>query len=327
MTIGAGKKLRLGSLLCALLLLVTGCGLWNTQAPLPAPGTQTETVTLWFVAADAAQTGEFFYTEQQQISYTQQDSLPQLVLERLFAGPQATELGENVIPQGMSIQQVFQVNDLLLVTLNDEQAAQEDLQPLLIRSAVALTMLELPGVFRVGVYFNQMSFDGAGNPADLFRSDKLILDGMNWEGEGKDVALYFPDLENRALKQQTRTIYLERDELLQNAIVQEMLNGPSEAGLVGTVTNPVEVTSCYVSGTVCYLNFSGALFSPNDTDERKVLGLYALVDSLCTDGVLRVEIRVNGALLEDYRRFAGGEDLFRYRSDPLELIATEEETT
>lgn len=324
MAISAGKKLFLSSLFCMLLLL-TGCGLWNTQAPLPVPGTKTDPVTLWFVAADAAQTGEFFYTEQQQISYTPEETLPQLVLDRLFAGPQATELGKNVIPQGMAVQKIMQISDLVLVTLNDEQVAQEDLQPLLIRSVIALTLLELPDVSRVGVYFNEVGFDEAGHPADLFSTDQLLLDSMTWEGEGRDVTLYFPDLENQALERQTRTIYLERDELLQDAIVQEVLRGPMETGLVTAVSNPVELTSCYVSGTVCYLNFSDALFSPDDTDERKVLGLYALVDSLCTNGVLRVEIRINGALSEDYRRFAGGEDLFRYQSDPLQLPVTQEE--
>lgn len=254
--------------------------------------TDADRPELWFVSADADGDYSGLSTE----TYFGEATVP-AVMEALLRGPGVNSGLTSPIPAGTELRSWTQTGNVVRVDLSYAYLVLSGVEKTLADYCIALTLTQLDGVTGVRITVNGVDVSG-----QMLRGDDVLFSGAEEEPVELIAALHFRRLGGNELGVEQRIFRLIESESATLAVLQALLAGPQEAGLVALLPSDVEVYSARVEGGVCYADFSAALLEQvPDSEEEQRLVLRSVVESLCSLGhVQAVQLLVEGEPLTVY---------------------------
>lgn len=293
------------SLLLVLTLLLSSCSAApSSPSATQAPSTSTTTVTLCFISDKRDQDEHLIVEEQRDIPYAGGE-LESYVLQALFSGPR-TEEAAQVIPSNLSVSKLEKKEGttLVVVTFSGERP-KENFDFLLVKTSIAMTLLQLPEVKQVGVYLDEIVYDQNGQPADLYSLDTIVTPDTLNSSTQRRVSIWKPDLKSNTITSRNSTVPGSTTNALLSAIISEVLK--STDTLNRNLYNPdCRVLSLLLEEDSLTLNFSEHIEPDSASAEQTRLCLEALVASLCQNatGITQIEILVTGKTYDGYSPYS-----------------------
>lgn len=281
-------KQRIALLLIAVLLLTLLCACVGQEEP-------ADHLELWFVSTDANGAYAGLSTE----TYAGEESVPAL-MNALLTGPGTNSGLTSPIPTGTELQDWTWNGSVVQVDLSRAYGALTGVELTLADYCITLTLTQMEGVTGV-----RITVDGAWLPQrtnQLLQEDDVLFSGAEEEPVELIAALHFRRMGGNELGVEQRIFRLIESESATLAVLQALLAGPQEAGLVALLPQDVEVYSARAEGGICYADFSAALLEQvPGTEEEQRLVLRSVVESLCSLGhVQAVQFLVEGEPLTTY---------------------------
>lgn len=279
---------RVLALLLALLLLA-GCAAPVAEEP--------EGLKLWFLAdlrewtvsASALKTCP--YTGEEEVS---------ALLTALLAGPEPGSGLLSPIPEGTELQEWELREGILYLDLSRQYNTLAGLELTLADYCITLTAAQLEGVEGVCITVNGSAV--RYRERQILYADDAVFSGAEEEPVELSTPLYFRRADSHQLGYELRIFRLTESELPTMAVLEALVAGPEDGGLLRLIPDGVEVYSARVEGGVCYADFSTALMDTVPLDEEtQVLILSSVVETLCgLDAVSTVQILVEGEPVDYY---------------------------
>lgn len=253
-----------------------------------------ETLRLWFVSQEndgSLELGTEFYSGEKTIP---------AMMERLLKGPEGPGGLTSVIPVGTELVDWKQSGTTAQVDLSEAYRSLTGVDLTLADYCITLTLTQLEGVERVRITVNGANLPGRGR--QTFRREDVLFSGAEEEPVELTAALCFRRAGGNELGEELRIFRLIESESATLAVLQALVAGPREAGLVALLPEGVEVYSARMEAGICYADFSSALLTGMPrTEEEQRLVLRSVVESLCSLGhVQAVQILVEGEPLTQY---------------------------
>ena len=278
------------ALILLLLLLPAACA---PQGPDEEDG-----LRLWFAVPGERQSREVT-AALGSTPYTGTESVPAL-LEALLAGPPQDSELVSLIPAGTELVSWSVASRTARVELSGKYARLSGIDRTIADYCVTLTLSQLSGVDRV-----ELSAGGGGGR--VLRTGDVIFSGAEEEPVDVPASLYFRRAGSASLSFELRVFRLTEDETPARAVLEALIAGPQDKGLVGLLPQDLTVRAVWVDDGVCYADLSDALLiAAPDSPEEQELVISSIVDTLCSlDTVSQVQLLVEGEQLTVY----GGLDL------------------
>ena len=279
------KKRGLCLAAALLLALLAACA--------PRQETGEHGLRLWFAVPGDRQSREVT-AALGSAAYTGRSSVPDLLAALLAGPPQDSEL-VSLIPEGTEVLYWAIENRTARVELSNEYAQLSGLDRTIADYCVTITLSQLSGVDRV-----ELSAGTGGGR--VLRTGDVIFSGAEEEPVDVPASLYFRRTGGAALTFELRVFRLTEDETPARAVLEALIAGPEDAGLVGLLPQDLTVRAVWVDDGVCYADLSDALLAamPDSRSEQELV-ITSIVDTLCSlDTVDQVQLLVEGEPLTAY---------------------------
>ena len=231
------------------------------------------------------------------LSLTKEDLVKEL-LEVLQKEP-SNMIYRKGIPDGVTILDYSIANDQLTINFDTKYGELTGIPEVLCRATVVKTLCQIPGINFVLFNVNgQPLIDSNGVQIGLMTAESFI-ENTGAETNYK-VTLYFANETGDMLRKTTRTILYTGTSSIEELVINQIINGPTEVGLYATV--PAGTTLLNVSTTegICYVDFNEKFLEklPEVTDE---VAIYSIVNSLVElPGINKVQFRINGESVKTF---------------------------
>lgn len=283
------------------LALCAGC------APPAAP--REEGLRLWFPTQGRQLTAAL-----DSCPYEGEATVPDM-LSALLAGPPVEETGlTRSIPNETRVLSWSVEHRVANVELSADYAELVGVELTMADYCITLTLAQLPGIDGVRV-----TASGAGQS---YRDRHVLYPGDVLFSGAEEVpvevtaALYFRREGGDSLGFELRVFRLTEDKAPAKAVLEALIAGPEEEGLVPLLPSGLTVRSAWVDSGVCCADLSGQLLELRP--EERAPAINSIVETLCSlDTVEQVQLLIEGESVEEF----GGMDL----SQPLQPSAEPED--
>lgn len=283
------------------LALCAGC------APPAAP--REEGLRLWFPTQGRQLTAAL-----DSCSYEGEATVPDM-LSALLAGPPVEETGlTRSIPNETRVLSWSVEHRVANVELSADYAELVGVELTMADYCITLTLAQLPGIDGVRV-----TASGAGQS---YRDRHVLYPGDVLFSGAEEVpvevtaALYFRREGGDSLGFELRVFRLTEDKAPAKAVLEALIAGPEEEGLVPLLPSGLTVRSAWVDSGVCCADLSGQMLELRP--EERAPAINSIVETLCSlDTVEQVQLLIEGESVEEF----GGMDL----SQPLQPSAEPED--
>lgn len=209
------------------------------------------------------------------------------------------------IPEGVSILDYKIDNDQLIINFDSKYGELKGIQEILCRATIVKTMCQIPGIDFVLFNVNdQPLVDSNGIQIGLMTAEFFV------ENTGAEtnynVTLYFANEAGDLLKKTTRNIYYTGTSTIEEHVINQIINGPTEIGLYPTVPEGTTLLNVSTKEKICYVDLNEKFLEklPGITEE---VAIYSIVNSLVElPGINRVQFRINGEIVETYHNLPFG---------------------
>ncbi len=206
--------------------------------------------------------------------------------------------GMNLFNGGVRINDLSLFGTILTVDLNPAYESQDTARKLLIRAGITKTMTQNPEISAVAVNVDgKPIYDSAGNEIGPMTAsmyvDESADDISNYRSTS--MTLYFTNERGEALIPENREVYYSVNTPVEQAVVNELLQGPSSIVLFRTIPAETNVLNVTIQDDICYVNFDEG-FLNNTLNNDPEVQIYSIVNSLykaCQ--VEKVAFSVNGS--------------------------------
>jgi germination protein M len=210
----------------------------------------------------------------------------------------------------------------------DFSEAYQDLEPIeeiLTRAAIVKTLLQNtdylyvtftvggePLVSDSGVTVGAMGLDSfVENPGQQISSSQVTT-----------LTLYFSSEDGTSLVPETREVHYSSNTSLDKLVMEQLLEGPKENGLLATIPTGTKLITISVVDGVCYVNLDETFSNQNQEISEQVV-LYSIVDSLTElSNIDKVQISINGDTKGKVRFIY---ELSTMYEEDLSMLMTEQE--
>lgn len=230
----------------------------------------------------------------------------------------------SAMPLGVEMNGYTMGVDNLQVDFNGAYLGLSNVQEILLRSGIAKTLLQLPGVAKVRITVDgQPLVDNDGREV-LAMDEKTFIDP---QGEGINsyhyvtLNLYFANATGDKVAKEVRNVFYSSNLIMEKVIVEQIIKGPINEKLQAVADPSVLVKSVKISDNICILDLDSKFNNvPENTTVEPETCLYAFVNAICdaceVDGV---QFRVEG---ESNVRFRGEVNLDRVFQRNPDIIET-----
>ncbi len=212
---------------------------------------------------------------------------------------------KRALPEDVTIRDYSFVNDQLILNFDTKYSELKEIPEVLCRATIVKTLCQIPGIDFVMFNVNgQPLIDTNGVQMGLMTAEFFI------ENTGAEtnynVTLYFANETGDLLKKTTRNILYTGTSSIEELVINQIINGPTEIGLYTTV--PVGTTLLNVSTKegICYVDLNEKLLEklPDVSEE---IAIYSIVNSLTElPGINKVQFRINGQQVESFQNISFG---------------------
>lgn len=250
------------------------------------------------------------------------------LLERVKS-PAAGTANYSIFPEGVEITAQDLTDGQLTLTFNEAYLQLSGQEEMLLRAGLVLTMVQMADVrtvvFHIG---NDVLRDASGEPVGAM-TGSMFLNNLIGENSYQyaSLALYFSNSAGNRIVRETRNIHYSANTTLEKAVMEQLIKGPMNSGLLPILPENVSVLGITVKDNVCTLNLSKEFLDVRGDDTiLPEVTVYGIVDTLCD--VLRVErvqFQVEGQSNVLYKKTLSLDGPFHRNSELIE-VQEEKET-
>ena len=224
-------------------------------------------------------------------------------------------------PDNVTMEKYEILKNVLYVYLNKDYDLLEPTEVLLLRAGLVKMFTQIEGIEYIRFYvdgspatYNDGSFVGLMSPSDFVDDSNDNLESVEW----KKVTLYYANKLGTRLVKKSETIAVGKSTSVERILVEDLIKGPSNPEMSGTLPSTLKVLSVSVSERVCYVNLSSA-FINEMVNVSNEIPIYSIVNTLCDQGNIdSVKIMINGDSSKSYREVISLENTFSFNSDIVE---------
>ena len=259
--------------------------------------TPKATVDLYFMNSD----GTGIEAEPRSIRYHDENELIQNTMAQLLKGPSGSKRGD-IIPNDSSINHILLNSNNITVDFSNEFITGDSTRNILAVYAVVKTLYSTGAAQLVEVTVNgEPMTDSAGNELGFISALDINLENEQYFSEMREITLYFGGAGNK-LYRERRTVKVTDQQPIEQYIINELINGPSDGALHSLLSKKTVLLSVDVEGNSCYLNFkSGFLKDNSGSPEHEELVIYSIVNSITElEDIARVQFYMDGKRVESF---------------------------
>lgn len=190
------------------------------------------------------------------------------------------------------------LDGVIYVTLNEGYMVLNEVDKVLIKAAIVKTLVQIQSVNYISFYINDKPMlNATGDSAVMYDADSFVenTQEVNKDVKNLDTVLYFADNSGYKLVAKKVKIICDRSESYYQAVVEQLINGPTSDDCYRTIPNEVKIIGISVKEGICYVNFDSA-FMATLADVSAEVTIYSIVNSLCELGdITQVQFMVNGS--------------------------------
>ncbi len=199
------------------------------------------------------------------------------------------------IPAAVSLKDFYVRGGLLVLNFSKQYEEIDPIEEILVRAAIANTMLQIPGVEEVSFQVaGQPLVDSAGNVVSAMTKETFL----NYNDNSKDaltkqkVNLYYSTEDGTALIKEEHEIYYDSRVLVASVVMDYLRKKPESKNAKVAIPSSTKVVSTLMSDGVCYVTLDSTLQNQLSDVSKNVI-IYSIVNSLCDlDNVNTVVIKV-----------------------------------
>lgn len=259
-------------------------------AALPAcskKSTSDENTNVYLVYYSNAEASDIIYREYSGIlvSSSSYDTIKQLFTQMFdvaddyegyySAKPDEVEITDYVIDE----------DGLLTIDFSREYLSLTNVQEIILRAAVVLTVIQVDGVGAVlFTVEGENALDASGSEIGAMTADTFVNVLLTEEGmltQETDLTIYFTNEDGSALVPVTAHFSISSNNTsMEEYILQLLIAGPSVDGVYRTLADTVEILGVSTTERICYVNFSSSFLEQTQSVSNEIM-VYSIVNSLC----------------------------------------------
>lgn len=283
-------KQTLSLLLLFIAILLTSCSGKNKQF-----GKQENEYQIYYVDSKSSGIVSEGYVPVGQTK----DQLIEELLAALQSEP-SSMVYKKTIPDGVTIKDYSMEGERLVLNFDNKYSELKGISEVLCRATVVKTLCQIPGVNFVLFNVNgQPLIDSNGIQTGLMTAESFI------ENTGAETnykaTLYYSNETGDLLKKTSRNIFYTGTSSIEELVINQIINGPTELGLYPTVPEGTTLLNVTTKESICYVDLNEKFLEklPNISDE---VAIYSIVNSLVElPGINKVQFRINGKTVETFQ--------------------------
>lgn len=224
------------------------------------------------------------------------EALVNELLVKLKSVPESTELRQT-IPSDVSVNGFKFNGEYLYVDFSSEYRDLTLTQEVLIRAAIARTLLQVEGCSLVSFTINsEPLYTANGTLVGPMSKDSFV------ENPGQQISstvettltLYFASADGTTLVKEKRDVHYSANISMEKLILEQLIDGARSNNTLSTLPGNTKLISVSTAEGVCYVNLNES-FINQDPNVNEEIVLYSIVNSLTEiPGVTRVQLSING---------------------------------
>lgn len=234
-----------------------------------------------------------------QVTYYTDETDPEKLVEELWNQFTTTpEDGAVVTISNEAISLLdWQIEDTVLSVYFSAGYKQMDkATELLFRAGVVRTFGQIPGVEGIIFYADgQILTDSNGNALSAMTPEDFVdITGEEVNSvQISNIELYYANKTGDALLPYTIKIAYNNNTSIEEFILEQLIEGPSEEGFYPVLDSDIQVNSVEVKDRICYVDFNQEFLVNTKPVESNIV-IYSIVNSLCQlSDIYQVKFSVN----------------------------------
>ncbi len=276
------KRLFATLLLFATMLLLAACG--NQK--------QDDKYVVYYLNADMTK------IVPQEVDLQADDATGQIqeLLQLLQQQPEDAGIRQT-IPKNIKVLGVTEVAYQVTVDFNQDYYELNPTDEILIRAAIAKTLLQVDKYPYVMFTVDSKQLEtAAGTMVGAMNEDSFLENpGEQINSSQKTtLTLYFSSKDGTKLVPENREVHYSSNISLEKLVMEQLMEGPKTKGVLATVPTGTKLITITVVDGVCYVNLDETFLNQNQEISEQIV-LYSIVDSLTElSSVSKVQISING---------------------------------
>lgn len=218
------------------------------------------------------------------------------LLEDLQTQPEDAAL-RRTIPKDVKVRGFSAMSYQITVDFSKEYYDMKPTEEILTRAAIAKTLLQVTDYPYVMITVESEPLQNSnGTNVGAMNLDSFVEnpgEQINSSQKTK-LTLYFSNKNGDMLIPETREVHYSSNISLEKLVMEQLMEGPKESDLQGTIPTGTKLITITVVDAVCYVNLDEMFLNQNKEISEQVI-LYSIVDSLTElASVDKVQISING---------------------------------
>ncbi len=271
-------------LFLALAFLLSGCA--DTQSEEPE-------YKLYYISAEGNKLAYVAFEPQS----TDGSALADALFTRMKSGDWIPEGGTSVTSGKVRLGSMSINKKIVNIDLEGDYASMKNSEKILLLSGLTYTFDQTEDLDGVNITINKKPLlDSNEKAVGVLTKDDFVENDSNDINTylNTELTLFFTDELGDKLIPETRTVYYSSNELLQQVILEELIQGPASPELKGILPSDLSFVSVTLQDDTCYVNFDGGFESASfGADFERVF--YSIVNSIAFNcDIEKVRFSVNG---------------------------------
>lgn len=221
-------------------------------------------------------------------------------------------------PVNVNINKWSLTDNILTIDFDSNYTQMDNVEELLCRSAIVLTLTQLSNIEYVSFTINSQPLtDSKNNPVTMMKSaDFVDISGANINSyQEVSLILYYANEKGDKLIPVNYKGLYSRNTSVEKIIIDRLIKGSTDDSLKRTVPNDLKLISVTTKDKVCYVNFDTTFLSDYTNVTPKV-ELYSIVNSLAElNYINKVQISINGETDKKFRDYVSLQYTFNRNLD------------
>lgn len=296
------KKVILAVLSVVIILVASGLGIYKGFQK----NSSEKTLKIYFLNKTATD----IVTEERHMD-GDNDKLLDLLIEEILKGPDS---GKNkpVVGKNTVVKSKKKTDTYITVDFSKEFLRESDTENMLSVYAISRTLCQVEKVTDVMVTVEGEPVktpDGA--TIGYLKNNDINLENDTFTNDSKNITLYFAKKDGSGLAKEVRTIKITDTKPIEWYVVAELIKGPVNKDLKGTLSKDTELMAVETAKSTCHITFKNFIeknMSKPDSFESE-LAVYSVVNSLLElEDIGSVRFLFDGKTAEMVGRFNFSEE-------------------
>lgn len=299
------KKVILASILVLVVTFIWGCSTSLNNTGKSSPGipflkaSGKQVINLYFTNADSSKIA----CEAREVSINSEKHMSEVAILELLKGPVSPDM-KRAIPEGTKLLNIKQEGAVVTVNLSKEYNNTESVGGIVARFSVVNTLCDLQNVQKVVIQVEGKELtDTNGKTLGALGKDDVVFETTPTDKDMTNLTLYFANNNGDYLVPEKRKVLVKDKEPLEKYVIQELIKGPKDKGLIKTIPSETKLLSVETNEGVCVVSFSQEFQTKHPGGSTgESMTIYSIVDSLTElPNIRKVQFLIEGQKVESFK--------------------------